>query len=125
MTARGQRGKRHDDGKGDQRIRRIRDRREEIETVGAEPEEHGVAEGDEAGDADQEIEAHHQDRQHHDAGRELHPVDAGELRQQERRDEEKRKQNDDGPAGKLQHVMPARTGRPAAPPARPPSGHRP
>ena len=63
-----ERGDRHGGRQGNQRIHRRGRRGEEIERIGAEPEKHGVPEAHEPGDADEKVEADHEDREHQHAG---------------------------------------------------------
>ena len=71
-----------------------------------------MAEADEAGDPDQEIETEDEDGEDENPRGELHRIGAAEGRHQKRGDQQRGQNGEDERSRPGQHVRPARTSRP-------------
>jgi hypothetical protein len=97
-------------------------RPEQGQRIAGQAEIGGMAEAHQAGIADEEIEAHGEDRQDHHLDEELHVEGAADQREQ--RQQQRGGEEDGERLARIRHLRPSRTGRPGARPAPPPSARR-
>ncbi len=100
-------GERHRAAEGDERVGAGIGRRQEVDRIRADPEEHRVPEAHQPTHADQQVEAEHEDGEDDDAGDELDGIGAAEERRRRRGEQQRGEHGHGGRRRTPEHLTPA------------------